>query len=611
MHNRIIVDFETYYDKDLSVVNLGNRNYSRRSDAYIVAVVTPEWSFCGPVKDLTRLHGDSWISDPQNEFYAANSNFDQTFWEKYYPKTARPWKCLLDLAAFHQLPRDLAGVSRVALHKTMDKSTRDEMKGVDFWKLTPERQKQVINYCLNDALVTREAIEKLPPMSPIEEELAAHTRLINRRGIRVNAEKIRRDCGLLEELHFTSKNLIPWTEQDEAALSYPQFALYCKSKGAKAPASLDKRDLACAAWMEENPELAKIIRAMRTLRGISTKLSKLQTMLLAADENDVIPLDLLYNGARHTRRWSSKNINVQNLDAKRVFEDEMAEMPFFKEHPDEKPGIFMREYFLPPPGHVFGIADYSQIEPRVLSWIVGNDLMLDAIRAGYGIYEAHAKASMNWKGDRGTLKSTDASLYKFAKERVLSLGYGMGWEKFQARAKTNLNVELTEQQAKAQVYDFRRTNPKIVAQWKTFGDLIKASAYDKERTLELTMPTGDKLCHFHIRGKGKGKGFESFTVKGDFSQGSHILNLFGGLLTENVTQRMSRDVLAEAILKVEKSGIPVAFHAHDEAIGTLSAATAKKDFEEMKRIMSVPPEWAADLPIEVAGEIHSTYTKLQ
>lgn len=607
---KIVVDFETYYDNTTSVVTQGLRNYVNAADAYIIAVITPEWEFCGPIADLPRLHGDAWMTDPANEFWAANSNFDHAFFKKHYQDTAKPWKCLLDLAAFHQLPRALDGVSRVALKKVMDKSTRSEMKGVLWESLTPERKAQVIQYCLTDAQRTKEAIEVLPPMSPIEEELAAHTRMINRRGVHVDVERIKKDCGLLEQLHFHSFGKIPWTEAGEKPLSYEQFAIYCKSQGVAAPASLDKRDLACAAWMEANPELAKIIRSMRMYRGVNTKLEKLKSILLAADDSNIIPLDLLYLGARHTRRWSSKNINVQNLDAKRVFVEEMAELPYYQDHPDEQPGIFMREYFLPPPGKKFGIADYSQIEPRCLNWIVGNAPMLQAMRDGYGIYEAHAKATMGWTGAPGTLKSTEPERYKQAKIRVLALGYGMGWARYQAKAKTDLGKDLSDKQAAVEVADYRRSNPLITNLWRKFNALIKAAAYERDKCLEIEMPTGDKLQHFTVRGKGKGMGFESYTIKGDFSQMSHIPNLFGGLLTENVCQRMGRDILGPAILNLEKAGIPVVFHAHDEAITALDETTAEKDFEEAKAIMSVPPEWCADLPIEVAGEIHSTYTKL-
>lgn len=555
------------------------------------------------------------MNDPELQFWAANSNFDQKWWEKYFTPVVHPWKCLLDRGAFHQFPRALEGLVRVVLKRELDKTVRDEMKGVHWHDLPTDKQQRVIDYCLEDVNSEAELLDKLGPMSPIEEELAAHTRRLNRRGLHINADKVERDIGFLEQLRFEAVNRIPWVAADEAPLSYQQFARHCEIAGVKPPLSLDKRDLRCQAWIEENPKLGQIITDMRTFRGMNTKLEKLKTILNNADEDNIIPLDLLYCGARHTRRWSSKNINVQNLDSKPVFVEEMAELDYFKQHPEEEPGIFMRGYIVPPPGKKFGILDFSQIEPRCLNWIVGNETMLAAIRAGYGVYEAHALATMKWRGEPGTLKHTNPALYKFAKIRVLALGYGMGWNKFQAGAALppsagGIGVSLSNEEAQAQVNSFRKDNPKIVQQWKDFDKLIRSAAYDKEKLLELTMPTGDVLRHFTVRGRGKGMGFESYTIKGDFSQMSHQPSLWGGTLTENVTQRMARDILAESILRLEKSGFPLAFHAHDEGVLILDAVTAQKDFEEARRIMAVPPEWCADLPIAVDGAVVEHYTKL-
>ncbi|MEI6194391.1 MAG: DNA polymerase, partial [Verrucomicrobiota bacterium] len=349
---------------------------------------------------------------------------------------------------------------------------------------------------------------------------------------------------------------------------------------------------------------------MRIVRGSNSKLKKLKTMEANADENAIIPLDLIYCGARHTRRWSSVNINVQNLDARRVFEEEMGKLDYFRDNPDEQPGLYMREYFLPPVGKKFGILDFSQIEPRCANWIVRNDEMLDAMRAGYGIYEAHAKATMRWTGQPGTLKQ-NKELYKYAKERVLSLGYGMGSDKFQATVKLKLGLDITAEEAKAQVDDFRATNRKIVGMWRRLDKLVQAAAMaqDRDYTLEMELPTGDKLTHFNVR-SAKGGGYESYTIKGEQSQQSHQPRLWGGTLFENVTQRMARDILAEAILRVEDAGIPVVFHAHDELIVALDETTAEADFAETRRLMAIPPEWCADLPLSAEGGIFDHYVKM-
>lgn len=607
----VVVDFESYYDNETSVSTMGVANYVKATDAYILSIVSDDVEFCGTIAQVREAGLDKLATDPEVQFIAANSNFDQAWWEKYFPKSPNTWKCVLDKAAFHQFPRDLAGVARAVLHLKLDKSTRDEMKGVDFFTLPDQRQQQVVEYCLNDSLVERDAWRALPAMSPIEERLAEHTRLVNRRGVHVNLEKVERDITLLEELRFNSMNGLPWVEGGAKPLSYAAFAEWCASRGSQAPPSLDKRDTACVRWMTENPQLAVILKRMRTFRGSNSKAEKLRLILNNATDDGRIPLDLLYCAARHTRRWSSRNINVQNLDSKRVFEDEMSGMPFFKEHPEEKAGIFMREYFIPPPGKKFLILDYSQIEPRCLNWLVGNEPMLEAIRHGYGIYEAHAKATMKWTGQPGTMKKEFPDRYKFAKMRALALGYGMGWNLFQAKAETDIGIKLTEAQAKAQVADFRLTNPLITGFWKSLDQLIRNAAHDREKILELTMPSGDLLRHFAVRGKGKERGYESYTTRGDFSMMSHQPRLWGGTLAENITQRMARDLLGMGILNLEDAGLPVCFHAHDEVVLVVDASDAVDALDEAKHIMSIPPAWCPDIPLGVDGGIHDHYTKLE
>jgi DNA polymerase len=164
------------------------------------------------------------------------------------------------------------------------------------------------------------------------------------------------------------------------------------------------------------------------------------------------------------------------------------------------------------------------------------------------------------------------------------------------------------------VKNFRDTNPKLTAFWRSMDSLIRTTAmdYESDRSLQLELPTGEFLRHFQVRvwKKDDARGFESITIRGDHSQQSRQSRLWGGTLTENVTQRMARDVLADSLLRLEKAGFRVVFHAHDEVVLAVPTQGAQEAFEEAKQLMQVAPEWAPDLPLQVEGGLSDTYTKL-
>jgi DNA polymerase len=72
---------------------------------------------------------------------------------------------------------------------------------------------------------------------------------------------------------------------------------------------------------------------------------------------------------------------------------------------------------------------------------------------------------------------------------------------------------------------------------------------------------------------------------------------------ENVIQATARDILAEGILRLEAAGIPVIFSAHDEVV-----CEVNEDFNggEVKRLMTIAPDWMKDLPLE-AEFVESKY----
>ena len=72
-------------------------------------------------------------------------------------------------------------------------------------------------------------------------------------------------------------------------------------------------------------------------------------------------------------------------------------------------------------------------------------------------------------------------------------------------------------------------------------------------------------------------------------------------------QAASRDILAEAMLRLEKEGFDIVCHVHDEVV--LEVPEGVSSVEEINQIMAVNPEWTDGLPLSAAGFESPFYKK--
>jgi hypothetical protein len=165
--NRAVIDFESYYDDDISVVTLGNARYTEQTDAYAVSLAINGEVVCGTLAEMSEMCAQV-IKDPGVQVWAANSNFDWQWATKYWGESAHPWKCVLDLGAYHQLPRNLAQLTKKVLGVSPNKEVRSRMKGIRYESLSDKEQNEVLVYCADDSRYTDKLIDALRPMSAIE-----------------------------------------------------------------------------------------------------------------------------------------------------------------------------------------------------------------------------------------------------------------------------------------------------------------------------------------------------------------------------------------------------------------------------------------------------------
>ena len=82
-----------------------------------------------------------------------------------------------------------------------------------------------------------------------------------------------------------------------------------------------------------------------------------------------------------------------------------------------------------------------------------------------------------------------------------------------------------------------------------------------------------------------------------------------GLFTENLVQKLARNIVMQQAVDLQKLGYKVALMVHDEIILSVPEGQAEQAFEDAIRVMSTAPSYIPDLPLGAEGGIHEFYTK--
>ena len=82
---------------------------------------------------------------------------------------------------------------------------------------------------------------------------------------------------------------------------------------------------------------------------------------------------------------------------------------------------------------------------------------------------------------------------------------------------------------------------------------------------------------------------------------------YSGMWVENIVSGIARDLLAEAMLRIETAGYPIVLHVHDEIVCEVPAGFGS--IEEFTCLMTQRPSWALNLPIAATAWTGSRYCK--
>jgi hypothetical protein len=636
--NTFAIDFETYYDREVSLKKMDVWSYVHhpKFDCYLMSIygTVPQASSlpCLSPQQLTPDNSQPgtefrWVGHPKdfNQWHlfenailiAHNAAFDSLVFRRLQEQGIIPqidnrkssianpiWRCTASLSVYLSAPRSLKGACKQLLDIDVDKTQRSKASGQSGADLFGNEA--MFAYALEDARLCYLLWEKFNHLWPDDEkELATLTFEWGQQGIGVDLQTLEKSIQTLEKQRFDAVQHLPWVDDfnEDTPLSHRQLALACREAGIPCPVSLAMDDPDCEAWEEKYGPDYPWVNAMRIFRRTNMLLSRFYAVRNRAvvfgrdgspsrpssdtghptpDTCFRFPYGMKYFGAVPGRWSGDAGFNVQNMPRGELF------------------GANLRKCFQPSDGCVFVIADLCQIEPRILAWLIDDEEFLSLVRSGVDIYEAHARSTMGY-ADPSPLKETDSKMRSLAKARVLGLGYGCGPKKFVSVAKNLGGIEISFSEAKQTVADFRSKNPRISRLWNRLDRDFKRSA-GGDYSIEL--PSGRTLNYFNVKKTSRGY-YTAKTVRGGRER-----SLYGGLLCENLVQATARDLFAEHLLQIHRSDIGrIVFHVHDEVILEVPESRAEEVRDQIQNIMSSTPEWLSGCPVAAEAGIFNHYTK--
>lgn len=382
--------------------------------------------------------------------------------------------------------------------------------------------------------------------------------------------------------------------------------------------------------------------------------TKLDAMLRRSCKDGRIRGNFLYAGA-HTLRWSGQGVQFQNLMRPSGKYDIMAALD---EIVSGASAEFIQCFFGPPlslvgenirgmivaaPGKEFVTGDFSNIEGRVNAWLAGEETKLEAFRAfddgtGPDLYLVAAAGIYKRPIEDFNKKSPERQIGKVSE---LSMGYAGGVGAFQKMSK-NYGVRVPDEQAEAIKKGWREAHPNIVRSWYAMQDAAFA-ACDNPGTpvsccdgklqfivhgafLWVRMPSGGLLAYARpeVREVSRkviridpdtGKQYEEVITRPAVTYWAVDSKTkrwkrhagYSGIWCENFVQRIARDLLAEALLRIDARGWDLVLHAHDE--GMIESVIGSVTLAEFEAEMAIKPSWIGDCPITVEGWVGPRYRK--
>ena len=599
---------------------------------------------CGeqlPQEVVNAIFDDSIIKS------AWNAQFERTCLSKYFGTQLSPdsWQCSMVWAASLSLPlklknaalilktgeqKDIAGERLIRYFSLPCKPTKaNGGRTRNLPEHATEDWEKFKSYCIQDVRTERDIRRKLEhfPLPQQEWDYYHMDQRINDRGVLIDKELVQQaiicDMMLSEEMTKRAYELTGLENPN----SVSQLKGWLEERGISVD-SLGKKNVASLITdLDKHSVDAEALDMMKLrLQMAKSSVKKYQAAKRYICQDGRAHGLFQFSGANRTQRWAGRGIQLQNLPQNHISTlDEARDLvklgcfdiveSIYGNTPDILSQL-IRTMLIPKDGCEFIVADFSAIEARVLAWLSGEQWRLDAFQCGEDIYCASASAMFHVPVVKHGI---NGELRQKGKVAELACGYAGGSGALISMGA--LDMGLKEDELPDIITSWREANPNIVKFWyaaeKAAIETIKDHS-DRAvgrigfrfsaNTLWIVLPSGRRLAYIKPKLQPNRFGRMAVTFEGLGANNKWIRQeTYSGKITENVTQATARDLLAEAMKRLENKGLDIVGHVHDEVI--LEVPKGSITVDEVCGIMNQNPTWADGMPIDSDGYTGDYYFK--
>lgn len=640
---RLSIDLETY-----SSVDLGKSGVYKYAESEDFEILLFAYSIDdGEVKVVDLASGEiipeeilAALSDESVEKWAFNANFERVCLSRFLGKRLKPqgWYCTMIWSAYMGLPLSLEKVGEVL---RLDKQKMNEGKGLIRYFSIPckptktngmrtrnlphhdlEKWSTFKEYNQRDVETEIAIKKKLSafPMPRSEWENYWIDQNINDRGILIDEVLV--DSAIKFDEILREENMDRAIELTglENPNSPMQLKEWLNEKGLEID-SLAKKDVESALKNVEG-DIKEVLELRQELSKSSVR--KYDAMKNVKGKDNRARGLIQFYGANRTGRYSGRLIQVQNLRRNNLKDLDLARslvknrdfetMEILYESPSDILSQLIRTAFIPKEGTRFIISDFSAIEARVLAWLAGEQWVLDAFENGEDIY---CRTASRMFGVPVEKHGVNGHLRQKGKIATLACGYQGALGALKAMG--GIEMGLSEDELQSIVDSWREANPNIVSLWWDIDSVVKRVVKTRSKEeyknlvisyekgiLFIELPSKRRLAYPKAKIGMNRFGGESIVYEGIVVGNKwDKIESYGGKFVENIVQAIARDILAEAMMRLEKKGFNIVMHIHDEVV----IESDSSSIEEVNEIMSVVPEWADGLILDADGFESEFYKK--